>query len=108
MAVALIIGGAFITGCSVYSLKARVQGVADLAALAAGAEAAVSGVMVGDSGGACEIVAQVALRNDVEVEQCATRNGDVYVHLARTYDLAGFDVGVHAYARAGAAHPLIP
>lgn len=117
IAIILIVGTAAIGGCAVYAHKARVQGIADLAALAGGKDAAIANISTttadtlddttttGESSAAsCEIVAQVAQRNEVSVDECFVRNGDVYVHLRSTHDLGE----IHAYARAGAVQALKP
>ncbi len=112
IAVIVIVGITVIGACAVYAHKTRVQGVADLAALAGGKEAAVSTVLAEEHNAAlakdesteasCEIARQVAQRNDMSLEECFVRKGDVYVHLRSAHELGG----IHAYARAGAALPL--
>lgn len=101
LGVVLTIGISVIAVCAVLSAKTHVQGVADLAALAGGKSAAVSVYAAVHAQESCQIVQWVAQENDLSVQDCQVRDGDVYVHVVKPFGWGYLTGNIHGYARAG-------
>lgn len=82
--------------------KLSVQGVADMAALAGGGNAAAS-VWTPREEQACQSAEKVAQANATRITFCRVEGGDIYVEVTTSGHIWGIPVQVTAHARAGSA-----
>ena len=96
LALAVVLGG---VGAA-HRERARLQAVADLAALA-GAEESATALWEDVGGRPCVAASSVAAENGVEIESCEVRDSDCLVVAAQSVRIAGISTIVRAKARAG-------
>ncbi len=99
---ALAVGCALVVSASsaLTAGRARLDAVADLAALA-GADVSATAVWEDVGGRPCAAVREVAERNDVDLESCEVVGADTRVVLADRVAVLGIPAPVRAQARAG-------
>lgn len=96
LALAVVLGGVG----AVHREQARLQAVADLAALA-GAEHSATAPWEDVGGRPCVAASSVAAENGVEIESCEVRDSDCLVVASQSIRIAGISTIVRAKARAG-------
>lgn len=96
LALAVVLGG---VGAA-HRERARLQAVADLAALA-GAEESAMAPWEDVGGRPCVAASSVAAENGVEIESCEVRDSDCLVVASQSIRIAGISTIVRAKARAG-------
>ena len=96
LALAVVLGG---VGAA-HRERARLQAVADLAALA-GAEVSATAPWEDVGGRPCVAASSVAAENGVEIESCEVRDSDCLVVASQSIRIAGISTIVRAKARAG-------
>lgn len=104
LATLLVIGLVFITFASVLGTKAKVQAVADMAALAGADESSVAVFTSTNAADVCAVVGLVVEANDMNLARCHQDGADVLVIVNAERSILSFDLNVTARARAG---PLI-
>ncbi|WP_022867242.1 Rv3654c family TadE-like protein [Schaalia vaccimaxillae] len=80
--------------------RSKLQMVADFSALA-GADVSATAQWEEVGSRPCQSATEVARRSGVEVAQCWVSGVDTYVIVELDYEVAGFDIGLSARARAG-------
>ena len=96
LALAVVLGG---VGAA-HRERARLQAVADLAALT-GAEESATAPWEDVGGRPCVAASSVAAENGVEIESCEVRDSDCLVVASQSIRIAGISTIVRAKARAG-------
>ena len=96
LALAVVLGG---VGAA-HRERARLQAVADLAALA-GAEQSATAAWEDVGERPCAAASAVAAANGVDIQSCEVRDSDCLVVLTQPVRIAGISTNVSARARAG-------
>lgn len=98
----LCVGIMVVAGVHIYAMKAKVDAVADISALAGATHSSIE-LWIPPHPKACDVATEVAHRNKVTMRSCHTRDGDIYVHIEKSSVFFGVPVLLQARARAGPA-----
>lgn len=101
LAALLVIGLVLGTFASILGTKAKVQAVADMAALAGADESSVAVFTSANASDACAVVGEVVEANDMNLTQCHQDGADVLVIVKAERSILSFGLDVTARARAG-------
>lgn len=99
----LCLGVMVISGIHIYAVKAQVNAVADVSALAGATHSSIQ-LWTRPTPQACALATEVAHHNQTTMSSCHTRDGDIYVQIEKPATFFGVPVKVRARARAGPAH----